>query len=150
MELFFFRFYQNVDNFVYQNIDISILSKCRLLFNQNVDVSIKITLKRLIYAFLFQILFLVATSRVGRKLTVKKRKIWRFRKWTVLLGVERSTECASAQREKWAVILIKVSRQLVFKYKSRQPSRSPIQYTGSKNVHIKFRKSSFRIMDLDP
>ena len=38
----FLRFYQNVDNFVYQNVDISVLSKCRLLFYQNVDISLKI------------------------------------------------------------------------------------------------------------
>ena len=35
----FLRFYQNVDNFVYQNVDISVLSKCRLLFYQNADFS---------------------------------------------------------------------------------------------------------------
>ena len=35
----------------YQNVDISVLSKCRLLFYQNVDFSIQMK-KRLLYAFL--------------------------------------------------------------------------------------------------
>ena len=46
----FFRFYQNVDNLVNQNVEISILSKCRQ-FNKNE--------KRLIYAFLSKIFYIL-------------------------------------------------------------------------------------------
>ena len=46
--ILFFQFDQNVDNFIYQNVDISVFSKFRLLFYQNVDLSLEIK-KHLIY-----------------------------------------------------------------------------------------------------